>query len=586
MKGWEIRKMAEFSKENPAAEEAKEPVSRNFIEQMIDKDLEEGVYETVHTRFPPEPNGYLHIGHAKSILLNYGLAKQYGGKFNLRFDDTNPTKEKIEFVESIKADVKWLGADWEDRLFFASNYFDQMYEGAVKLIQKGKAYVSDLSADQIREYRGTLTEPGKMDPGAERSVEENLALFEEMKAGKYADGEKVLRARIDMASPNMNMRDPVIYRVAHMTHHNTGDKWCIYPMYDFAHPIGDALEGVTHSLCSLEYEIHRPLYDWVVNVCNFKDKPRQIEFARLNLTNTVMSKRFLRRLVEEGYVSGWDDPRMPTLAGMRRRGYTSAAVRDFIDRVGVSKADSVVDVRLLEYCVRNDLNETAPRAMAVLDPVKVVLTNYEAGRSEDCVIENHPKKPEMGTHTVPLTREIYIEREDFMIDAPKKFFRLKPDGEVRLKGAYIIKCERYDVDENGNVTCIYCSVDFTSKSGSEGADRKVKGTIHWVSAEQNIPFEGRLYDVLMRDDDEQAEAAPEEEAEEETAAPAKDFIARLNPDSIKVIHGFAEPYLAQAKVGDDFQFLRMGYFCKDKDSTADMAVFNRVVPLKDSYKPE
>lgn len=566
--------------------EKEEVVSKNFIEQEIDKDLAEGVYSHVQTRFPPEPNGYLHIGHAKSILLNYGLAKKYGGQFNLRFDDTNPTKEKTEFVESIIEDVKWLGADFEDRLFFASNYFEQMYECAVFLIKKGKAFVCDLSAEEIREYRGDFKTPGKESPYRNRSIEENLRLFEEMKEGKYQDGEKVLRAKIDMASPNINMRDPVIYRVARMSHHNTGDKWCIYPMYDFAHPIGDALEGVTHSLCSLEYEIHRPLYDWVVNVCNFKDKPRQIEFARLNLTNTVMSKRFLRRLVEEGYVSGWDDPRMPTLAGMRRRGYTSAAVRDFIDRVGVSKADSVVDVRLLEYCVRNDLNETAPRAMAVLDPVKVVLTNYEAGRSEDCVIENHPKKPEMGTHTVPLTREIYIEREDFMIDAPKKFFRLKPDGEVRLKGAYIIKCERYDVDENGNVTCIYCSVDFTSKSGSEGADRKVKGTIHWVSAEQNIPFEGRLYDVLMRDDDEQAETAPDEEADEETAAPAKDFIARLNPDSLKVIHGFAEPYLAQAKVGDDFQFLRMGYFCKDKDSTADMAVFNRVVPLKDSYKPE
>ena len=425
------------------------------------------------------------------------------------------------------------------------------------------------------------------EPASHQVIEDvTIDLFERMKNGEFPEGSRVLRAKIDMASPNINMRDPTIYRIKYCTHHRTGDKWCIYPMYDFAHPIGDALEGVTHSLCSLEYEIHRPLYDWVVNVCNFKEKPRQIEFARLNLTNTVMSKRFLRRLVEEGYVSGWDDPRMPTLAGMRRRGYTSAAVRDFIDRVGVSKADSVVDVRLLEYCVRNDLNETAPRAMAVLDPVKVVLTNYEAGKVEDCVIENHPKKPEMGTHTVPLTREIYIEREDFMVDAPKKFFRLKPDGEVRLKGAYIIKCERYDVDEAGNVTCIYCSVDFTSKSGSEGADRKVKGTIHWVSAERNIPFEGRLYDVLMRDDDEQAEIAPEEETDEESAAPAKDFTARLNPDSLKTIRGFAEPWLAEAKVGDDFQFLRMGYFCKDKDSTADMAVFNRVVPLKDSYKPE
>ena len=566
------------------AEETREKT--NFIWEAIKADIAEGKNGgRVQTRFPPEPNGYLHIGHVKALSVDFLTAERFGGVCNLRFDDTNPTKEKEEFVEAIKDDIHWLGFNYAN-VYYASEQYDQIYEFALDLIRRGLAYVDDLSKEEIRAYRGTLTEPGKNSPYRDRTPEENMDLFLRMKNGEFPEGSHVLRAKIDMASPNINLRDPTIYRIKYCTHHRTGDKWCIYPMYDFAHPIGDALEGVTHSLCSLEYEIHRPLYDWVVNVCNFKDKPRQIEFARLNLTNTVMSKRFLRRLVEEGYVSGWDDPRMPTLAGMRRRGYTSAAVRDFIDRVGVSKADSVVDVRLLEHCVRNDLNETAPRAMAVLDPVKVVLTNYEAGRSEDCVIENHPKKPEMGTHTVPLTREIYIEREDFMIDAPKKFFRLKPDGEVRLKGAYIIKCERYDVDENGNVTCIYCSVDFTSKSGSEGADRKVKGTIHWVSAEQNIPFEGRLYDVLMRDDDEQAEAAPDEEADEETAAPAKDFIARLNPDSLKVIHGFAEPYLAQAKVGDDFQFLRMGYFCKDKDSTADMAVFNRVVPLKDSYKPE
>ena len=563
----------------PAAKEK----SLNFLEEIVKEAADRGV--AIQTRFPPEPNGYLHIGHAKSICINFGLAQKYGGKCNLRFDDTNPTKEDVEYVDSIKRDIRWLGFDWALERY-ASDYFDQLYEWAKELIRKGLAYVDDQTQEQIREGRGTVSEPGKESPWRNRSAEENLDLFERMKAGEFADGEKVLRAKIDMAHPNMLFRDPIMYRIIHARHHRTGDKWCIYPMYDFAHPIGDALEGVTHSLCSLEYEIHRPLYDWVVNVCNFKEKPRQIEFARLNLTNTVMSKRFLRRLVEEGYVSGWDDPRMPTLAGMRRRGYTSAAVRDFIDRVGVSKADSVVDVRLLEYCVRNDLNETAPRAMAVLDPVKIVLTNYEAGKVEDCVIENHPKKPEMGTHTVPLTREIYIEREDFMVDAPKKFFRLKPDGEVRLKGAYIIKCERYDVDEAGNVTCIYCSVDFTSKSGSEGADRKVKGTIHWVSAERNIPFEGRLYDVLMRDDDEQTEIAPEEETDEESAAPAKDFTARLNPDSLKTIRGFAEPWLAEAKVGDDFQFLRMGYFCKDKDSTADMAVFNRVVPLKDSYKPE
>ena len=567
---------------NPTAEE---PKRLNFLEEIIEDDLKSGRVKSVMTRFPPEPNGYLHLGHAKSICINFGLAQKYGGKTNLRFDDTNPTKEDTEYVDSIKEDIQWLGFQWDKELY-ASDYFDQLYAWAEQMIERGQAYVDDQTQEEISKGRGTVDKPGTESPYRNRSVEENLQLFRDMKAGKYADGEKVLRAKIDMASPNMMFRDPILYRIKHASHHRTGDKWCIYPMYDFAHPIGDALEGVTHSLCSLEYEIHRPLYDWVVNVCNFKEKPRQIEFARLNLTNTVMSKRFLRRLVEEGYVSGWDDPRMPTLAGMRRRGYTSAAVRDFIDRVGVSKADSVVDVRLLEYCVRNDLNETAPRAMAVLDPVKVVLTNYEAGKVEDCVIENHPKKPEMGTHTVPLTREIYIEREDFMVDAPKKFFRLKPDGEVRLKGAYIIKCERYDVDEAGNVTCIYCSVDFTSKSGSEGADRKVKGTIHWVSAERNIPFEGRLYDVLMRDDDEQAEIAPEEETDEESAAPAKDFTARLNPDSLKTIRGFAEPWLAEAKVGDDFQFLRMGYFCKDKDSTADMAVFNRVVPLKDSYKPE
>ena len=566
------------------AEETREKT--NFIWEAIKADIAEGKNGgRVQTRFPPEPNGYLHIGHVKALSVDFLTAERFGGVCNLRFDDTNPTKEKEEFVEAIKDDIHWLGFNYAN-VYYASEQYDQIYEFALDLIRRGLAYVDDLSKEEIREYRGTLTQPGKNSPYRDRTPEENMDLFLRMKNGEFPEGSRVLRAKIDMASPNINMRDPTIYRIKYCTHHRTGDKWCIYPMYDFAHPIGDALEGVTHSLCSLEYEIHRPLYDWVVNVCNFKEKPRQIEFARLNLTNTVMSKRFLRRLVEEGYVSGWDDPRMPTLAGMRRRGYTSAAVRDFIDRVGVSKADSVVDVRLLEYCVRNDLNETAPRAMAVLDPVKVVLTNYEAGKVEDCVIENHPKKPEMGTHTVPLTREIYIEREDFMVDAPKKFFRLKPDGEVRLKGAYIIKCERYDVDEAGNVTCIYCSVDFTSKSGSEGADRKVKGTIHWVSAERNIPLEGRLYDVLMRDDDEQAEIAPEEETDEESAAPAKDFTARLNPDSLKTIRGFAEPWLAEAKVGDDFQFLRMGYFCKDKDSTADMAVFNRVVPLKDSYKPE
>ena len=438
------------------AEETREKT--NFIWEAIKADIAEGKNGgRVQTRFPPEPNGYLHIGHVKALSVDFLTAERFGGVCNLRFDDTNPTKEKEEFVEAIKDDIHWLGFNYAN-VYYASEQYDQIYEFALDLIRRGLAYVDDLSKEEIREYRGTLTQPGKNSPYRDRTPEENMDLFLRMKNGEFPEGSRVLRAKIDMASPNINMRDPTIYRIKYCTHHRTGDKWCIYPMYDFAHPIGDALEGVTHSLCSLEYEIHRPLYDWVVNVCNFKEKPRQIEFARLNLTNTVMSKRFLRRLVEEGYVSGWDDPRMPTLAGMRRRGYTSAAVRDFIDRVGVSKADSVVDVRLLEYCVRNDLNETAPRAMAVLDPVKVVLTNYEAGKVEDCVIENHPKKPEMGTHTVPLTREIYIEREDFMVDAPKKFFRLKPDGEVRLKGAYIIKCERYDVDEAGNVTCIYLSL--------------------------------------------------------------------------------------------------------------------------------
>ena len=558
----------------------------NFIWEAIKADLAEGKNDgRVQTRFPPEPNGYLHIGHVKALSVDFLTAERFGGICNLRFDDTNPTKEKEEFVEAIKDDIHWLGFEYGN-VFYASEQYDQIYEFALDLIRRGLAYVDDLSKEEIREYRGTLTRPGKNSPYRDRSPEENMDLFLRMKNGEFPEGSRVLRAKIDMASPNINMRDPTIYRIKYCTHHRTGDKWCIYPMYDFAHPIGDALEGVTHSLCSLEYEIHRPLYDWVVNVCGFEQKPRQIEFARLNLTNTVMSKRFLRRLVEEHYVSGWDDPRMPTLAGMRRRGYTSAAVRDFIDRVGVAKADSVVDVRLLEYCVRNDLNEVAPRAMAVLDPLRVVLTNYPEDKTELCAIENHPKKPELGTHDVPFTRELFIEREDFMVDAPKKYFRLKPEGEVRLKGAYIIKCEGYDLNEDGSVACVYASVDFSSKSGSEGADRKVKGTIHWVSATQNVPFEGRLYDVLMLDDEPEAPAEAAEDNDEEEAAPAKDFTSRLNPDSLKVVRGFAEPYLGQAKAGESFQFLRMGYFCKDKDSTDELAVFNRVVPLKDSYKPE
>ena len=567
------------------AEEIKE--KSNFIWEAIKADIAAGKNGgRVQTRFPPEPNGYLHIGHVKALTVDFATAEKFGGVCNLRFDDTNPTKEKEEFVEAIKDDIHWLGFQYGN-VYYASEQYDQIYEFALDLIRRGLAYVDDLSKEEIRAYRGTLKEPGKNSPYRDRTPEENMDLFLRMKNGEFPEGSRVLRAKIDMASPNINLRDPTIYRIKYATHHRTGDKWCIYPMYDFAHPIGDALEGVTHSLCSLEYEIHRPLYDWVVNVCGFEQKPRQIEFARLNLTNTVMSKRKLRKLVEETHVAGWDDPRMPTLAGMRRRGYTSAAVRDFIDRIGVSKADSTVDHRLLEYCVRNDLNEVAPRAMAVLDPVKVVLTNIPEGTVELCEIENHPKKPEMGTHQIPLTREIYIEREDFMIDAPKKYFRLKPDGEVRLKGAYIIKCERYDVDAEGNVTCIYCTVDPTSKSGSEGAERKVKGTIHWVSAEQNVPFEARLYDVLILD--EKAEEAPAEASEDdegEDAAAGDDFLRQVNPDSLRVVHGYGEPWLADAKVGDSFQFLRTAYFCKDKDSTDEMAVFNRVVILKDSFKVE
>ena len=558
----------------------------NFIWEAIKEDLAEGKNNgRVQTRFPPEPNGYLHIGHVKALTVDFLTAEKFGGVCNLRFDDTNPTKEKEEFVDAIMDDIHWLGFEYGN-VYYASEQYDQIYAYALDLIRRGLAYVDDLSKEEIRAYRGTLTEPGKNSPYRDRTPEENMDLFLRMKNGEFPEGSHVLRAKIDMASPNINMRDPTIYRIKYAHHHRTGDKWCIYPMYDFAHPIGDALEGVTHSLCSLEYEIHRPLYNWVIDVCGFEQKPRQIEFARLNLTNTVMSKRLLRALVEGGYVSGWDDPRMPTLAGMRRRGFTSPAVRDFIDRVGVSKADSVVDCRLLDYCVRNDLNEKAMRAMAVLDPVRVVLTNVPEGTCEMCTIENHPKHPEMGTHEIPFTREIYIEREDFMIDAPKKFFRLKPDGEVRLKGAYIIRCERYDVDADGNVTCLYCTIDPESRSGSAGADRKVKGTIHWVSAAQSIPFEGRLYDSLVLDDAGETEVDAEDDSESEGQTNGPDFLRRLNPDSLKVVHGYAEPWLAQVSVGDSFQFLRMGYFCKDKDSTDSLAVFNRVVPLKDSYKPE
>ena len=564
--------MAEFSKENPAAEEAKEPVSRNFIEQMIDKDLEEGVYETVHTRFPPEPNGYLHIGHAKSILLNYGLAKQYGGKFNLRFDDTNPTKEKIEFVESIKADVKWLGADWEDRLFFASNYFDQMYEGAVKLIKKGKAYVSDLSADQIREYRGTLTEPGKMDPGAERSVEENLALFEEMKAGKYADGEKVLRARIDMASPNMNMRDPVIYRVAHMTHHNTGDKWCIYPMYDFAHPIEDAIEGITHSICTLEFEDHRPLYDWVVRELEYKPyPPRQIEFAKLYLTNVVTGKRYIKKLVEDGVVDGWDDPRLVSIAALRRRGFTPESIKKFVDLCGVSKANSSVDYAMLEYCIREDLKLKKARTMAVLNPVKLVIDNYPEDQIEMLEVQNNLENPELGSRQVPFGRELYIEREDFMEEPVRKYFRMFPGNEVRLMNAYFVTCTGCEKDENGNITVIHGTYDPESKGGNSPDGRKVKGTIHWVAAKTAVKAECRLYENLI---------------DEEKGVYNEDGSMNLNPNSLTVLKEcYLEPSLKDAKAYDSFQFVRNGFFCVDaKDSKEDALVFNRIVSLKSSFK--
>jgi len=568
------------------AEEIRE--KSNFIWEAIKADLAQGKNDgRVQTRFPPEPNGYLHIGHVKALTVDFATAERFGGVCNLRFDDTNPTKEKEEFVEAIKDDIHWLGFEYGG-VYYASEQYDQIFEYACDLIRRGLAYVDDLTKEEMRQYRGTLTKPGKNSPYRDRTPEENMDLFLRMKNGEFPEGSRTLRAKIDMASPNINLRDPAIYRIKYATHHRTGDKWCIYPMYDFAHPIGDALEGVTHSLCSLEYEIHRPLYDWVVEVCGFEQKPRQIEFARLNLTGTVMSKRKLRLLVEDNHVAGWDDPRMPTLAGMRRRGYTSAAVRDFIERIGVAKTDSTVQHQYLEACVRKDLDPTVARAMAVLDPVKVVLTNYPEGQVETCTIENHPKNSEMGTHDVPFTRELYIEREDFMVDAPKKFFRLKPEGEVRLKGAYIVKCESYDVDESGNVTCVYCTVDFDSKSGMPGADRKVKGTIHWVSATENTPIEARLYDVLILDDanaEEAAEAADEDAEDAEDAVPAgADFLKQVNPDSLIVRKGYAEPWLGEAKVGERFQFMRTAYFCKDKDSTDDLAVFNRIVTLKDSFK--
>ena len=549
----------------------KEVVSKNFIEQIIEKDLAEGKYETICTRFPPEPNGYLHIGHAKSILLNYGLSQEYNGKFNLRFDDTNPTKEKIEFVESIQADVKWLGADWEDRLFFASNYFDQMYEAAIKLIKKGKAFVCDLTAEQIREYRGTLTEPGKNSPYRDRSVEENLDLFERMKNGEFEDGTKVLRAKIDMASPNINMRDPVIYRVAHMTHHNTGDKWCIYPMYDFAHPIEDAIEGVTHSICTLEFEDHRPLYDWVVRELEYQYPPKQIEFAKLYLTNVVTGKRYIKRLVEEGIVDGWDDPRLVSIAALRRRGFTPESIKMFVELCGVSKANSSVDYAMLEYCIREDLKLKRSRVMAILDPVKLIIDNYPEGQIEELEAPNNMENETLGTRKVPFGKELYIEREDFMVEPPKKYKRLYPGNEVRLMNAYFVTCVGYDTDEDGNVTAVHCTYDPASKGGNSPDGRKVKGTIHWVSAQDNVQAEVRLYENII---------------DEEKGVYNEVGSLNLNPNSLTVLKNcYVEKSLKDAKAYDSFQFVRNGFFCVDaKDSKEGALVFNRIVSLKSSFK--
>ena len=549
---------------------SEERISSNFIQAIIDEDLKnDSVYKEIHTRFPPEPNGYLHIGHAKSICLNFGLALKYGGKCNLRFDDTNPTKEDVEYVESIKQDVEWLGFTWDDRMFYASNYFGKIYELTLDLIREGKAFVCDLTADEMREYRGTLTEPGKESPYRNRSVEENLDLFERMKNGEFPNGSRVLRAKIDMASPNMNMRDPVIYRISHTTHHRTGDEWCIYPMYDYAHPLSDALEGITHSICTLEFEDHRALYDWTLEACHMpKPQPKQIEFARLNMTNLIMSKRKLRRLVEEGYVSGWDDPRMPTISGIRRRGYTPEAVRDFCERIGVAKANSLVDSALLDHCIREDLNSKAARVMTVLRPLKLVIDNYPEGQVEYLTAENNPESPEMGERQVAFSRELYIEQDDFMEEPVKKFFRLAPEKEVRLKHAYIIKCESIVKDEEGNIVEVHCTYDPESKTGGATANRKVKGTLHWVSAQHAVPVEVRLYDYLM---------LGEQENE------ADDFIAKLNPNSLEVLTSMAEASIKDAKIGDKFQFLRQGYFCIDSDTTADKIVINRIVGLRDSW---
>ena len=550
------------------------PVKKtNFIWDFIDADLESGRCQQVQTRFPPEPNGYLHIGHCKAIVADFSTAEHYGGKCNLRFDDTNPEKEETEYVDGIMEDIRWLGFRWNEPVHFASEYYQKCYDIAVDWIKRGLAYVDSLSPEEVREYRGTLTKPGKNSPYRDRGVEENLRLFEEMKAGKHPEGSMILRMKIDMASPNMNMRDPAMYRILFREHHRTGKQWCIYPMYDYSHPIGDALESVTHSLCSLEYEDHRVLYDWVVEhaMDMLPGRPRQIEFSRLNITRTIMSKRYLRMLVEKGIVNGWDDPRMPTLCAMRRRGYTPEAVRDFIDRIGLAKADSEVDFALLEHCVRNSLSETAPRAMAVLRPLKIVLDNWPEDKTDELPIENHPGHPEMGERTVTLTKELYIEQEDFMEVPARKYFRLFLGGEVRLKSAYIIKGESCEKDENGNVTCVHCSVDMESRNGSEGANRKVKGTLHWVSATESLPLEVRMYEPLL---EEQVMEGEER----------KDFLEMLNPNSLEVCHGYMEKSLADAKTGEPFQFLRMGYFCKDTDSTQDRPVFNHTVGLRDTFK--
>ncbi|MFR3358115.1 MAG: glutamine--tRNA ligase/YqeY domain fusion protein [Eubacterium sp.] len=552
-------------------EEKEEVISKNFIEQEIEKDLAEGVYKNIMTRFPPEPNGYLHIGHAKSILLNQGLAKKYNGTFNLRFDDTNPTKEKEEFVNSILEDVVWICGGEKPPVYFASNYFDQMYECAVKLIKKGKAYVCDLTPDEIREYRGTLTEPGKNSPYRDRSVEENLELFTKMKNGEFKDGEKVLRAKIDMSSPNINMRDPILYRVAHIMHHNTGDKWCIYPMYDFAHPIEDAVEGISHSICTLEFEDHRPLYDWVVRECEFEVPPRQIEFAKMYLTNVITGKRYIKKLVEDGVVDGWDDPRLVSITALRRRGFTASSIRKFMELAGVSKSNSSVDYAMLEYCIREDLKMTQPRMMAILDPIKLVITNYPEGQVEYLDVPNNQENPEMGTRKVPFARELYIERDDFMIEPPRKYFRLFPGNEVRLMSAYFVTCQDYVTDENGKVTEIHCTYDPETKSGSGFTGRKVKGTIHWVAAPTAATAEVRLYENLV---------------DEEKGGYNEDGSVNINPDSLKVLENcYVEPALAEAKPGDRFQFMRTGYFCVDtKDTTEGHQVFN-LVSMKSSYRP-